>query len=617
MYNQDVGHCIGLNAMKLWRFFAFMFFIVESYAATVNGISDKEILNLIKSQLSDWSDVSENSISSEFKLKKDRKVIKQILMSYGYCDAKVLAKLKNNNAIFNIALNERYKFDEVLLKYTDQENYRTGLKIKQVFDLIGIGYDTYTDTKQLADGGDKIADFFKNKGFAFVKVPPPKVKCDKKTKKIKAIYEIELNGKVIIDKTILNIKSKKDPKLLEPFVRNRISWKDGDVYDRQKIDDMKNDLMSSRIFSGISVALSQPHKDAKDKSIVHAILTIDIEEALLRDISAGLKYGTSEKFGILLSWTHYNVNGKGASLSANMDVSKHNRYISLRYDTPDFFYKKQQLSNKVFYKKEKEEAYDVLKSGAESMLWQTFGTKFHAGIGLCVEDSETYDKIQKEDVNFSAVGIPIGLKFDTTNEYLDPQQGIRCQAMLLPYMSHKNNITIFTGKASIYIPFRKNEFQNNVVLAIYSKYGAILKNKRHKTPRDKLFFAGGSGSVRGYGYQKLGDFSEINDKNKDIIKSDGKPLGGESLFEIGVEPRFRVSENFGVVCFVEGGNVFPKKMTNPLKKLMIGYGFGVRFYNAYAPIRIDVAFPTKIRKTKRGKKIDSLFNLYISVGQAF
>ena len=617
MYNQDVGHCIGLNAMKLWRFFAFMFFIVESYAATVNGISDKEILNLIKSQLSDWSDVSENSVSSEFKLKKDKKTIKKILASYGYFDAKVLTSLQNNNATFDITLNERYKFDEVLLTYVDQRDYRAGLKIKQVFDLIGIDYDTYTDTKQLSDGGDKIADFFKNKGFAFVKVFPPKVQCDKKTKKIKAIYEIELNGKVIIDKTILNIKSKKDPKLLEPFIQNRITWEDGDVYDRQKVDDMKNDLMSSRIFAGISVILSQPHKDAKDKSIVHTTLTIDIEEALLRDISAGLKYGTTEKFGVLLSWTHYNVNGKGASLSANLDVTKSNRHVILKYDTPDFFYKKQQLSNQVFYKKEKEEAYDVFKSGAESMLWQTFGTKFHAGIGLCVEDSETYDKIQKEDVNFSAIGIPIGIKFDTTNEYLDPQQGIRCQAMLLPYMSAKNNITIFTGKASIYIPFRRNEFQNNFVLAIYSKYGSILKNKRYETPRDKLFFAGGSGSVRGYGYQRLGDFSEINDKNKDVIKSDGKPLGGESLFEIGIEPRFRLSESLGVVAFVEGGNVFAKKMTSPLKKLMIGYGVGVRFFNAYAPIRIDIAFPTKIRKTKRGKKIDSVFNLYISVGQAF
>ena len=592
-----------------------LFVITSAYATKINGIEDKEILTLIKSQLSDWSDVNERSISSEFKLKRDKKIIKQILASYGFFDAEIRPSFVNGNATFDVNLNERYKFDDVRLVYLDQKNFKTGLKVKQVFDLIGIARNTYTDTKQLSDGGEKIADFLRDKGFAYVKVLPPKLRYSKSYKKIKATYEIELNGKVIIDKTIINIKSHKDPKLLESFIRNRISWKDGDIYDRQKVDDMKNDLMSSRIFSGISATLSNPKRDKKDSNIVHTVLTINVEEALLREISAGLKYGTSEKFGILLSWTHYNINGQGASLSATIDASKENRHINVKYETPDLFYRKQQLSNQVFHKKEKEDAYDAHKSGAESMLWQTFGKKFQAGIGLCVEESDTYDKITKEAVDFNTVGTPIGIKFDTTDEYLDPQKGLRCQAMLTPYIGNSNNITIFTGKASVYIPFKKNEFKNMMVVAIYSKYGSIFRNKNRKIPRDRLFFAGGANSVRGYDYQKLGDFSDITEKDKTVPS--GKPLGGDSVFEIGVEPRIRASENLGFVAFFEGGNVYTNKMANPLRRLLFGYGIGIRYYTSFAPIRFDIAFPTKIRKTKGGKRVDSRFNLYISVGQAF
>lgn len=608
--------------MKLHRIYVPLMIATVQVAtceATVNGIQNGEIMDLIKSQLSDWSDISERSISAEFKLKRDKRIIKQILASYGYFDAQICPISQNDKVVFNVKLNERYKFDDVLLLYIDQKSYRSGLKVKQVFDLIGIPYDTYTDTKQLADGCEKIADFLRGKGFAFAQVHAPKLQRDKKDKRIKAVYEIELNGKTVIDKTIVHIKSKKDPKLLQPFVRNRISWKDGDIYDREKIENLKNDIMASKIFSGVSVVLGKPIKDAHDTSVVHTTITIELEEALLRDVGAGLKYGSSEKFGVLLFWTHYNINGKGSSLSTSIDASKENRYLSLKYDTYDLFYKKQKLSTQAFYVKENESSYKVLKSGAESMLWQTFDTKFHAGLGLCVEESETTDKIEKKDLDFSAVGIPIGLKFDTTDEYLDPQKGIRCQATITPYIGHPNNLTVFTGKASMYIPFKKNAFRNFLVLAVYSRYGTIFRNKNHDIPRDKLFFSGGANSIRGYGYQKVGAFSDIDEGDVENIdnKPLGKPLGGESVFEIGVEPRIRVSDNLGLVAFLEGGNVYTKKMANPLRKLLFGCGIGVRYYTSFAPIRFDIAFPMKIRKTKQGKKVDSMFNLYLSIGQAF
>jgi translocation and assembly module TamA len=136
--------------------------------------------------------------------------------------------------------------------------------------------------------------------------------------------------------------------------------------------------------------------------------------------------------------------------------------------------------------------------------------------------------------------------------------------------------------------------------------GSILRNKKHIVPRDKLFFAGGNNSVRGYEYQMLG---EVNDKKK--------PKGGESLFEVGIEPRLRISDDIGVVAFFEGGNVYSSNTPKPLKKLLFGYGVGGRYYTPLGPIRLDVAFPTKLRKTKSGKRIDSRFILYISVGQAF
>jgi translocation and assembly module TamA len=149
-------------------------------------------------------------------------------------------------------------------------------------------------------------------------------------------------------------------------------------------------------------------------------------------------------------------------------------------------------------------------------------------------------------------------------------------------------------------------FKNSIVIAAYTKIGSILRNKNRKIQRDRLFFAGGAGSIRGYGYQKVG---QVND--------DKRPYGGESLFEMGIEPRLRVTEDVGLVAFLEGGNVYSSKMPHFFKKPLFGYGVGMRYYTPLGPIRLDLAFPTKRRKTSNNKRIDSMFNIYISIGQAF
>jgi len=572
----------------------------------VRGLENPDIIRLIKSQISDWKNFSKDSISAKFKLSQDKYAIKKILNSFCYFDAKIKNSFENRKVTFDITPNERYKFDEVLLIYKDQREYRSGLKIGQVFDLINIQYDSYTDTKQLTDAKDKIEEYLKKQGFAFVSIKDLKIEIDRKNKKIKAIYEIILNGKTVIDNTIINIKSKKDPELLKPFVKNRITWKNGDIFDQQKLDDLKEDLMASGIFSGISINLTPPKFLHNDLKTSHTTIMINIEEGLLRDIAAGVKYGSSEKAGILFSWKHYNIDGKGSGLSVLADIAKVSRNIRTKYEVYDLFYKKQKLTNQVFYLKEDVDPYNATKIGIESILWQRFGKSFNLGAGVCGESSKTKDKIDLENTKFKAFGVPIGINFDTTENFLDPQKGIRCSAMLTPYFGNLTNITIFSGKASVYFPFRKNSFKNSMVFAAYSKFGSIFRNKTHKIPRDKFFFSGGANSIRGYGYQKVGP-----------VNNNKIPLGGESVFEFGLEPRFKLSDNVGLIAFWEGGNVFSTKMPNPLKKLLFGYGMGIRYYTPLGPIRLDIALPTSRRKTTEGKKIDSLFNIYISIGQAF
>ncbi len=148
-------------------------------------------------------------------------------------------------------------------------------------------------------------------------------------------------------------------------------------------------------------------------------------------------------------------------------------------------------------------------------------------------------------------------------------------------------------EGSIYQPVSQS-----LVIAGRIKVGTIPGVARDDLAPSRRYYGGGGGSVRGYGYQRLGPFDP-----------QGNPVGGRSLNEFSIEARYRFG-NFGIVPFFDAGNayetVYPKG-----GDLRYGAGIGGRFYTNFGPMRIDVATPLNPRPG------DGKVALYISIGQAF
>jgi translocation and assembly module TamA len=128
--------------------------------------------------------------------------------------------------------------------------------------------------------------------------------------------------------------------------------------------------------------------------------------------------------------------------------------------------------------------------------------------------------------------------------------------------------------------------------------GSILGIARDDLAPSRRYYGGGGGSVRGYGYQRLGPF----DPN-------GDPIGGRSLNEFSIEARYRFGD-YGIVPFFDGGNAYSSSFPQ-FSHLRYGAGIGGRLYTNFGPIRVDVATPLNPRKG------DGRIALYISIGQAF
>jgi translocation and assembly module TamA len=139
---------------------------------------------------------------------------------------------------------------------------------------------------------------------------------------------------------------------------------------------------------------------------------------------------------------------------------------------------------------------------------------------------------------------------------------------------------------------------DSIVLAGRLRFGTIQGADRFDIAPSRRFYAGGGGSVRGYGYQKLGP----QDPN-------GDPLGGRSLNEGAAEVRYRFG-NFGVVGFVDAGQSYESTVPQ-FSDLRYGVGIGGRYYTNFGPVRLDIATPLGRRKG------EGRINIYVSIGQAF
>lgn len=89
-------------------------------------------------------------------------------------------------------------------------------------------------------------------------------------------------------------------------------------------------------------------------------------------------------------------------------------------------------------------------------------------------------------------------------------------------------------------------------------------------PTQYRFKAGGSNSVRGYGFEQLND----ND------------IGSNHIITASAEIEMKILEKWSVAAFVDVGNAFNHWTERNLKR---GMGIGVRWYSVAGPIRIDFA----------------------------
>ncbi|OYV88555.1 MAG: hypothetical protein B7Z63_00195 [Ignavibacteriae bacterium 37-53-5] len=122
-----------------------------------------------------------------------------------------------------------------------------------------------------------------------------------------------------------------------------------------------------------------------------------------------------------------------------------------------------------------------------------------------------------------------------------------------------------------------NVFAMKLKFGYAQEYGTYQENLNGPIPLNYRFFAGGSGSVRGWRTRELGNVTSPE-------------YGGNTLLETNLEDRFHISGDVGGVYFVDAGNLWNTYRHITLKTIAAATGFGLRYNTFFGPLRVDFGF---------------------------
>ena len=404
-------------------------------------------------------------------------------------------------------------------------------------------------------------------------------------------------------------------------IRRRLTFRPGDVYSPERVTDSQAAIYDLGMFRAVT---------PRSLNLETAGEPLDIEFEVIerppRSFEVGLGLSTTELFRLQVGWTfrnvfggaqHLSLSGKASSLGTAFETRFHLPHLltPLTSFTQTAFVDRQEeintdpfgLTDRIFDIEDAQHAFDVLRYGAESRVDHKFDRRLGAAAGIELS-SNTFSYVDPQAILELGSDVAVDhllftqfaeLTWNTSDRAINATRG------LLALLRFEHSSTGFLSefdfvKAAIegrrYLPlWRRAALAARLKLGFVQPYG-----QSDVVPFNVRFFAGGPGSIRGFGLNRVGPRA-----------ADSAPLGGHSLIEGSMELRFAVIGELGGVFFVDFGQVFEASLDYHLEELRYAVGPGIRYNTPIGPVRFDVGFIVDRRSDEPFGRIE------LSILQAF
>ncbi len=516
-------------------------------------------------------------------------------------DAAALAALEargdSQPASFDITVDTgpRYRIGTIAIRPAGAETSLPGV------DRAGIGLapGDPAEATSIVAAQDKLLGELRKQGYALASIRDRDLVVDHGTREMAVTFVVQPGPVAKMGAVRFSGTEKVDTSWLQ----RRVPFGKGEPYTPDKVEDLRGKLTSLGTFNAVRV---KPATELDSKGE----LPIDVEltDRLQRSIGFGASYETQLGFAVEGFWVHRNLFGQAESLRLSAEINHLGQGYAIldtgfafraAFRKPDWWRPNQDLRVQAAALREVLDAYTRKALIFGVGFDRTVSPRFQVRFGLAFE----WANILRNGVDATYVlwGVPVSLLWNYADSDLDPTRGWRLQFDATPWADTGlggNFFTVLRLTGRSYFDLGE---PGRTVLATRASIGSEPAISIGGIPPDKLFYAGGGGSVRGFVYQSAGPRDAFDN-----------PLGGASVVEASVELRQRLFEPFGAVAFVDAGSAYPGFLPDfSLFAPRVGAGVGIRYYTDFGPVRLDVGFPLNRREG------DPPFGVYVSLGQSF
>jgi translocation and assembly module TamA len=577
----------------------------RAYRWTINGLEGIAEATEIRAGFDERSvlesDRKKNANAAQIdrRARADADLLAELLRSYGYYDASVEPAIDAAGQLLHVQLTvtpgSLYRFESVELPGLDQAAGGEAGRLRAAF---GIKAGDPVVAQQVIDAGVALQVALGEQGFATAKVGEQDIVVDHEAQTARLVLPVTPGPIARFGQISVSGK----PPFSSRHVQRIARFKPGDRYEQSDVADLRRALIATSLISSVEVV--QVPRD--EGQVID--LAVKLEPAPMRTIAGELGYGTGEGIRAEASWQHRNLFNPEGALTVRGVVGTQEQLGAVIFRRNNWLRRDQVLNAQALASHVNRDAFEAktlsLSAGFErqsNFIWQK---KWTWSLGTELVASDERDTIEATGEprrrTFFIAALPGSLGLDESDDLLNPTKGFRLLGRLSPEISFQGGTFPYARlqiDGSAYHPV-----SDKIVVAGRVRLGTILGAQRDDIAPSRRFYSGGGGSVRGYGYQRIGPRDVDND-----------PIGGRSLAEFSLEARVRMKAfggNFGLVPFIDGGTLSTGAMPD-FKDWQIGVGIGARYYSSFGPIRIDVGTPLNRQQG------DGRIAVVVGLGQAF
>jgi translocation and assembly module TamA len=518
--------------------------------------------------------------------------VRQALQALGYYDALVVQDIRDGEVpvlVYRVQTGVRARIARVTVDWQGKE------PLKDVeLQTLGQKRGDYVNAKQIVADATAVLDTLGERACVLRLNVTPQVKLYdgmfQSGRRAEIVYVVDKGDAAVFGAT--TVLGNKDVR--SEVILRQVNWREGRCFKASRVTDTQEQLMGTQLFSVVSVT----YPATADASGT-VPMTIGVTERAPRTLRAGMNFGSDVGFAVTGGWEHRNLMGSGEKFTVSTKLGQEEIGANTSLRLPAFWHEDQDLVLGGSVKNEDSDAYKAMTLEGSARLERKLARHWKGSLGVGYRLTESEDSLG--DNTYGLLSFPGFLEYDDRRDVMDPRRGLYANLSVTPYKETFGDGGDFVKTQMTVQTYVSAPVALSPTLALKLSGGTIYGAKESSVPSDVRFYAGGGGSVRGYGYQSIGPRG-----------SDNNPIGGSSFVVGSAEVRTRFTNDFGFVTFVDAGNVYDQAVPEDFGEMYVGVGAGLRYYTAIGPIRLDVGVPMN------GKDVGAEgYAVYVSIGQSF